>query len=92
MNNTSLIKQRSDIWFEEGNNVKVSGSTIFQTIDCDTLKRQKEHFDKVVIGIASPEPSEAEKEAMNHGTNSKVHQIAMMCGITMPLLYSELTF
>ncbi|XP_045178040.2 uncharacterized protein LOC123538138 [Mercenaria mercenaria] len=90
--NTSIIKQRSDLWFAERKEMKVTGSSIFQAIGCDSLKRQEEHFEKVINGVDPPEPSETQQKAMQHGTDCENHQVATMCGMIMPFLYPDLIF
>ncbi|XP_053406396.1 uncharacterized protein LOC128559213 [Mercenaria mercenaria] len=92
MTNVSIIKQRTTIWHEERNKMKVTGSSIFQAIGCDTLKSQKEHFGKVVNGMQPMKSSDIQQQAMQHGTESEIHQIATMCGVIMPFLFPDLVF
>ena len=92
MTDKSIIKQRTPQWIEERKTKKVTGSTIYQAIGCDGLKRQREHFDKVVSHIDPPSPSEIQQKAMRHGVESEIHQLATMSGIIMPFLYPELVF
>ena len=89
---TELTKQRSIEWFEARKTVKVTGSTIYSAIGCDTLKRQREHFDKVISGVEPAAPSEEQSVAMKHGTDSEIHQIATLTSIIIPFLYPTLTF
>ena len=87
-----MIKQRSDKWFEERKKVKVTGSSVYRAVGCDGLKNQKEHFNQVINGALPAEPSEVQRLAMEHGTESEIHQMATMCGIIMPFLFPDLTF
>ena len=61
---TSLIKRRSDKWFEERKKVKVTGSSVYRAVGCDGMKTQKEHFDQVINGALPAEPSEVQRLAM----------------------------
>jgi len=47
----ALTKQRSQEWINARRNAKVTGSTIYTAIGCDSLKKQKQHFDKVFSGV-----------------------------------------
>lgn len=89
---TSVIKQRTEKWFTDRKKMKVTGSTIYKAIGCDSLKRQKEHFDQVLSGVDPPEPSAEQAKAMKHGTESEVHEIATLCGVVMPFLFPDLVF
>ena len=58
---TSVIKQRTTQWESERKKVKVTGSSVYQAIGCDSLKRQKQHFDKVMYNIEPPDFSKTTK-------------------------------
>ena len=40
---THLVKQRSVMWFQLRNEARITGSTIYNGIGLDTLRKQKEH-------------------------------------------------
>ena len=88
----ALTKQRSQEWIDARRNAKVTGSTIYTAIGCDSLKKQKQHFDKVFSGVEADEPSEAQHDAMLHGTQSEVHEIATLSSIVMPFLFPDMIF
>lgn len=72
--------------------MKVTGSSIYQAIECDSSKRQKVHFENVINGVPLPHPPGAQQKAMQRGTDCEVHHISTIFGIKMAYLYSDLTF
>ena len=88
----TLTKQRSTEWFAARNKAKVTGSSAYIALGCDSLKRQKEHFDHVVSGVDKQEPGSEQKAAMEHGSESEVHQIATLSSVIMPYLYPDMIF
>lgn len=91
-NDTSIIKQRSEKWFSERKTVKVTGSTAFQALGCDTLKKQKEHYNVVVLGKQPCEPNQFQRTAMQHGTDCEINQIATLSGLVLPFLFPDLKY
>ncbi|XP_060581747.1 uncharacterized protein LOC132738297 [Ruditapes philippinarum] len=89
---TRKIKQRSQRWHEIRNTAFITGSTIYQSIGLDGLKRQRQHFDKVVCGIPEPEPSIEQKRAMEHGTNNEINGVATLVGRILPVIAPTLEF
>ena len=67
---TRKIKQKSPLWFDRRREMKVTGSTIFQAVGLDGLKKQKEHFDSVVCGVQS-QRSESVESALEYGTKMR---------------------
>ena len=92
MLDTSVTKQRTDKWLSDRKDVKVTGSTIYKAIGCESLKKQKEHYDQVMNGIEPPAPTSEQEKFMKHGTDSEVHEIATMCSIVMPVLFPDCVF
>ena len=89
---TSVIKQRTTQWESERKKEKVTGSSVYQAIGCDSLKHQKQHFDKVMYNIEPPDFSEEQKIAMKHGQESEIHQIATLSSMIMPFLFPDQVF
>jgi hypothetical protein len=89
---TRKIKQRSQSWHEIRNTAFITGSTIYQSIGLDGLKRQRQHFDKVVCGIPEPEPSIDQKRAMEHGTDNEINGVATLVGRILPVIAPTLEF
>ena len=89
---TSVTKQRTDKWFSDRKGVKVTGSTIYKAIGCESLKKQKEHYDQVMNGIEPTAPTSEQEKFMKHGTDSAIHEIATMCSIIMPVLFPDCVF
>ena len=89
---SGITKQRSTEWFKAREKVKVTGSTIYSAIGCDGLKRQQEHFDKVISGVESSDFTVEQQAAMKHGTDSEVHQIATLASVIVPFLFPDLVF
>ena len=86
---TRFIKQRTEKWHSVRKEASVTGSTIYQSLGLDTLKKQREHFDKVVCGIAEqPKPEEVQK-AMQYGTENEINAIATMVGKVLPVIAPE---
>ena len=83
---TRKVKQRSPFWFERRKDMKVTGSTMFQAIGLDGLKRQKEHFDSVVCGVQNPR-SESVENALEYGKKNEINASATFVGKVMPLLF-----
>ena len=72
--------------------MKVTGSTIYKALGCESLKKQKKHYDQVMKGIESPAPTTEQEKFMKHGTDSEVHEIATLCSIVMPVLFPNCVF
>ena len=90
--NTRLIKQRTEKWHSIRKEALVSGSTIYQALGLDTLKRQKEHFDKVVCDMPEQPKSDEVQRAMQYGTDNEKHAIATMVGKVLPVINPQLIY
>ena len=90
--NTRLIKQRTEKWHNIRKEALVSGSTIYQALGLDTLKRQREHFDKVVCDIPEPPKPDDVQKAMQYGTEHEKHAIATMVGKVLPVVAPDLIY
>lgn len=86
--NTKFIKQKTDPWFDRRKAFKVTGSTLYDGIGLDTLKKQQIHYDKVIKGIEPVESEEATKWKQ-HGTTSEVHARATLAGKVLPFYYPQ---
>ena len=89
---TDITKQRSEEWFADRKMKKVTGSTIFAAVGCDTLKKQRQHFDEVISHVEPPPKTPEQQAAMKRGTDSEIHQIATLASVVMPFLFPETTF
>ena len=89
---TRLIYQRSQEWHDIRNQAVVTGSTLYKAVGCDGLGKQKDHFDKVICGVAEKEPSESIKQMMQHGIDNENNGVATLVGKVMPVLSPELMF
>ncbi|KAH3697092.1 hypothetical protein DPMN_084577 [Dreissena polymorpha] len=89
---TRLMKQRSNEWFEYRKRAKVTGSSLFTAIGGDGLKRQKDHFDKVMCGIAEKDPTLEQKKAIEHGVVNEINGVATLVGKVLPVVEPDLTF
>ncbi|VDI57982.1 Hypothetical predicted protein [Mytilus galloprovincialis] len=89
---THLTKQHNQEWIDSRRKAKVTGSTIYAAIGCDSLKKQKQHFDKVISGVEADEPSKEQQNAMRHGTKSEIHEIATLSRVIMPSLFPDMIF
>ena len=70
----------------------VTGSTIYTTLGCESLKRLHKHFGNVVNGRQRESLSDLQKRAMEHGTESEVHQIATLSSIILPFLFPDVEY
>ena len=89
---TRLVKQRSDKWHKLRDDVLVTGSTLYAATGCDGLKRHKDHFEKVICGVAQTEYTEFTKTAMQHGTDNETNGVATVVGKVVPVVAPHLTF
>ena len=89
---TRYVKQRSDEWFKARQEVKVTGSTMYAAVGCETLKSQNNHIDKLQSNSEIQKPSEDQEKRMKHGTESEVHEIATLAGMIMPFLFPDMTY
>jgi hypothetical protein len=87
-----LIKQRSEEWHAIRKEANVTGSTMYQGLGLDGLKRQKEHFDKVVCGVPEKEKTPAVQKLLDYGTKHEIDAMATLVGKVMPVLYPDLTY
>ncbi|KAJ8309057.1 hypothetical protein KUTeg_013931 [Tegillarca granosa] len=70
----------------------VTGSTIYQALGLDGLKKQKAHFDKVVCGIAEPEKSPEIQNRLDYGTKNEINAITTLVSKVLPVLYPDLVY
>lgn len=56
--NPRLIKQRSEKWHNIRSKAVITGSTIYKALGLESLKLQKEYFDKVICGVSEKAPSD----------------------------------
>jgi hypothetical protein len=90
--NTRLLNQRTPEWLELRKAAKVTGSTLFAALGGEGLKRQQDHFDKVICGVPELERSEEQKKAMNHGVINEINAIATVVGKVLPVFEPDLKF
>ena len=67
---THLVKQRSVMWFQLRNEARITGSTIYNGIGLDTLRKQKEHYNEFIKGLPPKEHSADVKAYMKHGMDN----------------------
>ncbi|XP_052245773.1 uncharacterized protein LOC127854757 [Dreissena polymorpha] len=84
---TEQVKQKTERWYKDRHEMKITGSTVYSAIGLDGLKRCQSHFDGIISGVHSDDSTEAQKKAMNHGIASETHEIATLAGIVMPFLF-----
>jgi hypothetical protein len=65
------VKQRSDKWLEIRKSATVTGSTLFQALGLDALKKQREYCDDSVCGQDKKKVSEDVQKMMNYGTENE---------------------
>ena len=72
------------MWFQLRNEARIMGSTIYNGIGLDTLKKQKEHYNEFIKGLPPKEHSADVKAYMKHGMDNEIHGVATLTGIFMP--------
>ena len=55
------------MWFQLRNEARITGSTIYNGIGLDTLRKQKEHYNEFIKGLPPKEHSADVKAYMKHG-------------------------
>ena len=72
------------MWFQLRNEARITGSTIYNGIGLDTLRKQKEHYNEFIKGLPPKEHSADVKAYMKHGMDNEIHGVATLTGIFMP--------
>ncbi|XP_052233224.1 uncharacterized protein LOC127846086 [Dreissena polymorpha] len=91
-NNTRLLPQRTEKWFEIRKKAKVTGSTIHKAIGLDGVKKLKDYFELVKCNIPEQEVNAKTKENMQHGTINEINAVATIVTRIMPIVTPELVF
>ncbi|XP_045199092.2 uncharacterized protein LOC123553445 [Mercenaria mercenaria] len=89
---TRQIKQRTPGWFELRNKAKVTGSVFYNAIGLDGLKKQREHFLKVICGQQETAPSEEALKNMEYGTKNEINATATLIGKILPVYEPQLVY
>ena len=75
---SKFIKQRTQNWHNMRKECKVTGSTLGRSIGLNTVKAQKEHFDRVINRVEPPSPNPQVQAAMQHGTENEIHAVGTL--------------
>ena len=90
---TFFTQQCSDEWFEMRRCVPLSGSTLYEALGLDTLKKQQEHFDKVMRGKQFTKPVSSEvQQRMDYGTKNEINAVATLVAQVLPFYHPTLSF
>lgn len=91
---TEFIKQRTNVWHNDRQLAKVTGSTLFDAVGLSTLKRQQAHYDRV-NGVATSNlletPNEV-NEAMKHGIENEINALGTIVSRVLPVFAPFLKF
>ena len=88
VHNLRFTKQRTQEWFQHREQVKVTGSKVFEALGLDSLKKQQAQFDKVIKGVHKDEDiSDDVKARMEHGTKSEIHAVATLSSKILPFYF-----
>jgi hypothetical protein len=90
--NPRYIKQRSDKWMNIRKKAKVTGSTLYEALGLDTLKKQQQHFEKVICGIEEPHKFEEVQSFMEYGVKNEQNAIATLVSRILPTLLPNLEY
>ena len=72
------------MWFQLRNEARITGSTIYNGIGLDTLRKQKEHYNEFIKDLPPKEHSADVKAYMRYGTDNEIHGVATLTGIFTP--------
>ena len=89
--NTRNIKQRSDVWREKRKEAKITGSTVHAAIGLDGIKKQQEHYDKVVCNVETPF-TDAVKANLEYGVTNEINANATFVNAVLPVLCPDSIF
>ena len=82
-------KQRIDEWYKARDNAVVTGSTFYNAIGQDGLKKMQQHFDSTVCNERKDEPTDEVKSAMKYGTdNESVQYLKFILGFLIGIICS----
>lgn len=87
-----LIPQRTDKWFELRNTAMVTGSTCNKALGIGTLKQQQQHFDTVINKVDKADVSETVQRRMEYGTLHEIDAVATVTGKVLPFLYPDYNY
>jgi hypothetical protein len=90
--NPRSVKQRSGRWHAIRQTALVTGSTIYGALGLDGLKRQMEHFGKVVCGVEECSRTPQVQANMDYGTENEINAVATLVGSILPVLSPDLTY
>ena len=85
-NNPRFVKQQTEKWKSLRQTAKVTGSTLYSALGLETLRKQQQHFEKVVCGIPEPMPSKEVQSYMDHGTENEPNAVATLVSKVLPVL------
>jgi len=90
---TEYIKQRTERWHHDRNKAKVTGSTLHQALGLSTLKKQQEHYDRVIVGKKTQSHDKTENiEAMQHGVVNEINAAGTLMARIMPIYAPDAKF
>ena len=90
-NASAYIKQRSEMWHKIRDGASVTGSSLYKALGFDTLKLQKQYFDKAYKGTPIPVSAELQ-EKFTYGSNTEIHAVATLVSKIMPAYFPHLIF
>lgn len=73
-------------------NLVFVGSTAYTALGCDTLKKQQEHFDKVIYNIKGKDIDEDTQRRMAHGSENEINAMATLAAKVLPAYYPSKNF
>ena len=82
--NTDIIKQRSEKWFQIQKNAKVTGSTMYNALGLSSLTDLKQHHYQFIKNMSPPPFNEEVKKRMQYGQENEKHALAAVIGGLFP--------
>ena len=69
---TDVVKQSSSKWYKLHKEARVTGSTLYKALGLDSLKAEKEHYDKFILAKGKKEFPCDVRQRMQHGSENEV--------------------
>ena len=90
----AFVKQKSEAWLWVRNKAVVTGSTCYNALGFDGLKKQHAHFNKVFCN-AQPETYDTEtlkRNSMQYGSEQEINAIATLVAKVLPVYLPDMCF
>jgi hypothetical protein len=87
-----FVPQRTDEWFKLRKEAVVTGSTAQAALGLSSLKKQKEHYDKFILGHDLKETDTESKRRMQYGTDNEINCVSTLVAKILPTLFPDIHY